>query len=81
MWIKSENSEAIQPLPIIYSGNRVILNRNFRLIEATEDRDAHYEYETWDMSAEQYEVYLTMQKQIDEQTDALIELAEILVEG
>lgn len=59
----------------------MILNRNSRLVEADGEKPAHYEFETWDMSAEQYEVYKVMQKAIDEQTDALIELAEIISEG
>ena len=58
----------------------MILNRNFHLVAETEDRPAHYEYETWDMSGEQYEVYQYMEQQSQEQSDALIELAEIIAE-
>lgn len=79
-WIKSENSDARKPDPIIRSGTRVILNRNFKKIEATEERGEHWEYETWDMTAEQYEVYKEMEAQAQEQTDALIELAGIISE-
>ena len=62
------------------SGDRVILNRNFRKIPATDEMPEHYEYETWDMSKEQYEVYKYMEAQAQEQSDALIELAEIISE-
>lgn len=80
MWTKSANSEAIKPDAVIRSGDRVILNRNFRLIEETEDMPAHWEYETWDMSKEQYEVYKYLEAQAQEQSDALIELADIIAE-
>ena len=80
MWIRSENSEPVMPETKIISGDRVILNRNFRLVEASGDKPAHYEFETWDMSAEAYEVYKYMQSQLDDQADALIELAELFTE-
>lgn len=79
-WIKTENSESVMPESIIFSDNRVILNRNFKWIEATEDVPSHYEYETWDMSLEQYEVYKAFEAQLSEQADAIIELAEIISE-
>lgn len=56
------------------------MNRNFRKVEATEERGEHWEYETWDMSKEQYEVYQYMEEQAREQADAIIELAEIIAE-
>lgn len=80
MWIKTENSDARKPDPVIYSGNRVILNRNFRNIPASEDIPEHWEYDTWDMSREQYEVYQYQEAQLQEQADALIELADIIAE-
>lgn len=80
MWIKTENSDLTKPKTMIRSGNRVILNRNFREVEATGETSAHYEYETWDMSAEQYEVYQYMEAQAEDQADALIELAELIAE-
>lgn len=80
MWIKSENSDAEKPKAIIFSPNRVILNRNFHHVNATDETPEHWEYETWDMSAEQYEVYRYMETQAREQSDALVELAEIISE-
>ena len=80
MWTKSENSNATMPLKIEYSGNNVILRKNFRLIAETEERAEHYEYEEWQMSAEQYEVYQYHEQMISEQSDALMELAELISE-
>ncbi len=58
----------------------MILNRNFKKIAETEEYPEHWEFETWDMSMEQYEVYQYMEQQANEQADALIELAEIISE-
>lgn len=80
MWQKSSNSECIQPPEKEVYADNVILRRNFRLIEATEETSAHYEYEEWQMTAAQYEVYQNFETLINEQSDALIELAEMLTE-
>lgn len=80
MWTKSENSNATMPLKIEYSGNNVILRKNFRLIAEAEERPEHYEYEEWQMPAEQYEVYQYHEQMISEQSDALMELAELISE-
>ena len=80
MWIKTENSEPTKPKTIEVFKNRVILNRNFHLIEASEEKPEHWEYETWEMSMDQYEVYQYMKNQMQDQSDALIELAEMIVE-
>ena len=58
----------------------MIVNRNFKKIQATEDKPEHWEYESWDMTAEQYEVYREMKEQEQQQTDALFELAGIVAE-
>ena len=80
MWTKSENAENVRPSAIEQDGNSVILRKNFRLVEATEEKPAHYEYEEWQMTKEQYDVYKVMQEQLAEQSDALVELAEIISE-
>jgi len=80
MWIKSQNDRPVQPSDLEFSGCHVIVRRDFHLIEATEDMPAHYEYEEWQMMAEQYEVYKNFETLINEQSDALIELAEIISE-
>lgn len=80
MWHKSENGESIQPLAFERSGDNIILRRNFRLVEATEDKPTHYEYDEWQMTNEQYEVYQAFDAQVSEQSDALVELAELISE-
>lgn len=80
MWTKSQNDNAVQPSDLEFAGNHVIIRRNFQLVETTEDMPAHYEYEEWQMTAEQYEVYRNFETLISEQSDALIELAEIISE-
>lgn len=80
MWVKSENDRPIRPESVEQSGNIVIVRRGFKLVEATEDQEAHYEYDEWQMTAEQYEVYQSLQGIIKEQEDALVELAELISE-
>lgn len=80
MWTKTENSNSIIPMAIEASGDNVILRRQFRLVGATEDKPKHYEYEEWQMSREQYQIYQVLEKQISEQDDALVELAELFAE-
>lgn len=58
----------------------MILRKNFRLIAEAEGRPEHYEYEEWQMSAEQYVVYQYHEQMISEQSDALMELAELISE-
>lgn len=80
MWTKSENSRPVKPESVERSGNMVIVRKGFRMIEATEEREAHYEWDEWQMTAEQYEVYETFKVQVDEQADALVELAGLISE-
>lgn len=65
MWNKSENSETHMPPSIERSGNYVILRRNFIFVEESDSHPAHYEYEEWQMSVEQYEIYRYFSEQID----------------
>lgn len=58
----------------------MILRRDFRKIEASEDIPEHYTYEEWQMTADQYEVYQNFEQIIGEQSDALVELAGMLSE-
>lgn len=58
----------------------MILRRNYIKINATEDMPEHWSYDEWQMTAEQYEVYQNFEQQISEQSDALIELADIMAE-
>lgn len=80
MWIRSENGEPIKPLPIEASGSNVILRRNYTRVVATEEMPEHWTYDEWQMTAEQYEIYQNFEQAINEQSDALIELADIIAE-
>lgn len=80
MWTRSENGENAKPPEKEVSGNSVIIRKSFERIEATEDMPEHWEYDEWQMSAEQYEVYEYQQGLINDQADALIELAEMISE-
>ncbi len=81
MWIRSENGENVKPSAVERCQDLVIVRRNFRHIEENEDYPAHWEWEEWQMSAEQYEVYQAMKQESDDLSDALIELAEIVIGG
>lgn len=80
MWVKTENSEAIIPPSLEKSGDKYIVRRGFHLVAATEEKPEHYEYEEFQMTKEQYEVYQNFDTMINEQSDALIELAELISE-
>lgn len=80
MWGRSENNEAVMPAAIEHSGDQVIIRRNYRLVDATDDRPQHYTYDEWQISREQYEVYQAFEAQVSEQSDALVELAELISE-
>lgn len=50
------------------------------MAEATEEMPEHWVYEEWQMTAQQYEIYQAFEAQISEQSDALVELAELVSE-
>lgn len=81
MWTKSENSESVKPLEFERTRNGVIIRRDFHSVEATEERAAHWEFEEAQLTNDQYEIYQVMKAENDELSDALIELAEIVVGG
>ena len=81
MWTRSENGENVRPSAIELSGDIVIVRRNFRLVEETEEKPAHYEYEECQMPKEQYDIFAEMEERLAEQSDALVELAELIIEG
>lgn len=47
------------------------------MITATAEIPEHYEYDEWQMTKEQYEVYADMERSMLDQSDALVELAEL----
>ena len=80
MWVRAENSDTAKPAAIERSGSHVIVRKNFHAVEATEERGAHWEFDEWQMTDEQYEVYQDFEGQITERDDALVELAELCAE-
>ena len=74
MFQKSENDRPVKPASVERSGNVVIVRNGFKLA------GDHYEYDEWQMTAEQYEVYQSLEVTIKEQEDALVELAELISE-
>ena len=50
-------------------------------MEETEEKPAHYEYEECQMPKEQYDIFAEMEERLAEQSDALVELAELIIEG
>lgn len=80
MWTRSENDVNVRPSALEQAGDYVILRKNFHQVEATEEKPEHYEWDEWQMTKEQYDVYRVMEEKITEQSDALVELAEIISE-
>lgn len=80
MWIRSENDSINKPLKEERAGTCTIIRKNYHLIGADAERPAHWEYDEWQMTAEQYEVYQDVAEKLAEQDDALIELAGLLTE-
>lgn len=71
MWIKSENGTAVRPPETETFPGGVMVRRNFRFVEASgtpEDEayvPAHWCYEEWQMTSDQYEVYEVQQADVD----------------
>ncbi len=74
MWQKSENSELSQPSELETYRDIVIVRQNFEFVEAeTEEQDgetiilmpAHWKYDEWQMTSDQYEVWLIQQADVD----------------
>ena len=80
MWTRSCNGESVKPPAKEVSGNQVIVRKAFELIPADNDFPEHWEYDEWQMAAEAYEVYAYYESLTTEQSDALMELAELIAE-
>ena len=80
MWQKSSNGEAVKPPEVSIDASGVILTRNHHHVEATEEIPEHWEYDEWQMTKEAYEVYTYYEALTNEQSDALMELAELIAE-
>ena len=81
MWVKSNNGESTKPAEVEICQGGVIVRKNFHLIEATDEMPEHWEYEEWQMTKDQYDVYQVMLTETGDIEDALIELAEIIAGG
>ena len=80
MWTRAENGEGVKPPAKEDSGGTVILRRDYTKVAATDEMPEHWEYDEWQMSIDQYEIYQYYESQIADQSDALIELAELISE-
>lgn len=65
MWTKASSGESVRPPEVSIDASGVVVTRNAHLVEATDDIPEHYEYEEWQMSHEQYEVFETQQADVD----------------
>lgn len=80
MWQKSRNGEDVRPLEMERAGNSVIVRQNIHRVPADGEDTAYYEYDEWQMTAEQFEVYESLRAAMHDQEDALIELAGMISE-
>ena len=78
MWTRSQNGEPVKPLSKEISDSWVIVRKNYTFVPGDEEIPTHWEYDEWQMTAEQYEVYKEHENELAEQSDALVELAEMI---
>lgn len=71
----------MKPADLEPTVNGMIVRRNFHEVEATEDMPAHWTYEEAQLTKDQYDVYREMTAENNDLSDALIELAEMIVGG
>lgn len=83
-WKRVSNSNDIKPLEVddTSSQTSVYIRRNFTFVEKSGEEDieipAHWEWDECILSKEQYAVYKDMKEKLDEQEDAILELADIV---
>lgn len=80
MWQKSRNGEDVRPLEMERAGGCVIVRQNIHRVPADGEETPYYEYDEWQMTAEQFEVYESLRAAMHDQEDALIELAGMISE-
>lgn len=78
MWKKSENSNSVKPLEFEVGLSTIYLRKNFKLVEATDDRSEHWTYEELEIDKSIYPLYATLQDKIDEQNETIAEQDELL---
>ena len=80
MWVRTENGEDVRPAEKEDCGDIVIVRKNFSRIAETAEKPAHYEYDEWQMPLELFGIYKDYEERTNEQSDTLIELAELISE-
>lgn len=78
MWKESENSNSVKPLEFETGLSTIYLRKNFKLVEATEDRDAHWTYDELEIDKSAYPLYAALQDKIDKQNETIAEQDELL---
>ena len=78
MWKESENSNSVKPLEFETGLSTVYVRKNFKLVEATDDRDAHWTYDELEIDKSAYPLFVTLQGKIDEQDAVIAEQDELL---
>lgn len=78
MWRKSKNSNGIKPLDLETGLSTVYVRKNFKLIEATDDRAEHWSYDELEMDKSAYPLFVALQGKIDEQDSVIAEQDELL---
>lgn len=80
MWMRVGNGESTKPPVKEVSGDWVIVRKAFELIPANGEMPEHWEYDEWQMTKEAYGVYAYYETLVNEQSDALVELANLVSE-
>lgn len=80
MWTRTKNGESVKPPVKEETLGNVIVRKGFELIPATQEEAEYWEYDEWQMTADQYEVYAYYETLVSEQSDALVELAGLISE-
>ncbi|MBQ6398851.1 MAG: hypothetical protein IJI21_01900 [Clostridia bacterium] len=86
MWNKSENSDMNKPVTMDAKSSHeyVYVRKDFRQVEATEDRPAHWEWMEARIPKKDWELFVELSSHseaLDDVYAALTELAELIVEG
>lgn len=80
MWTRTKNGESIKPPVKEEARGIVIVRKGYELIPGTQNEAEHWEYDEWQMTDDQYEVFSYYETLVNEQSDALLELAELITE-
>ena len=86
MWYDVTNGDLTRPAAIDETSSKVYVyvRRNIELVEATDEMPAHYRWQELKIPREMWEVtkkVFNHDSALDDVYSALVELAEIIVEG